>query len=71
MCFQSGSIRIVRFGLAFLWVWALHIAYSHAVMSFSDWHSGSDIYVPVYVVSMSNSDENSAYVGPLSSRSWI
>jgi hypothetical protein len=58
VCFQSGSISIVRLGLSILWVWALYMAGSRADVSLPGWKSGSDMVVPVQYVLVSGSDEN-------------
>ena len=58
MCFQSGSVWIVRLGVWFLRVCALYMACSRAVVSLLGWNSGRDVDVPVHVVSLSGSEEN-------------
>ena len=63
MCFQSGSMRIVRLGVWFLWVCALYMACSSAVVSLLGWNSGRDMNVPVHAVYMSGSEENIAFSG--------
>ena len=63
MCFQSGSISIVRLGFSFLWVWALYMACSRAVVSLSGCNFGSVNDVPVRAVLVSGSDENTAFSG--------
>ena len=63
VCFQSGSISTVRLGLSFLWVWALYMACSRAVVSLSGWNYGSDIDVSGHVVLVSGSDEYTTFIG--------
>ena len=69
VCFQSESMRIVRLGLLFLWVWALQMAFSRVAVSFSSWNSSNDKDVPVHDVLVSGSDENTAFSG--SSKQYI
>ena len=52
---------MVRLGVWFLWVWALYMACSSAVVSLLGWNSGRDMDVPVQVVSVSGSEENIAF----------
>jgi hypothetical protein len=54
---------MVRFGVWFLWVCALYMAYSGAVVSLLGWNSGRDMDVPVHVVSMSCSEQNILFIG--------
>ena len=58
MCFQSGSVRIAKLRLLFLWVWALYMACSSGDVRLSGWNSGNDSDVPVHAVLLSSSDEN-------------
>ena len=54
---------MVRLGMWFLWVWALYMACSSAVVSLLGWNSGRDMDVPVHDVSMSGSEENIVFSG--------
>ena len=64
MCFQSGTIGIVRLGVWLLWVWALYMACSSAVVSLLGWNSGRDMDVLVHdAVSVSGSEENNVFGG--------
>ena len=54
---------MVRLGLAFLWVCALYMACSSAIVSLSGWNSGSDIDVPFHDVSVSGLEEKIAFNG--------
>ena len=54
---------MVRLGVWFLFVWALYIACSSAVVSLSWWNSGRDMDVPVQAVSVSGSDDNILFSG--------
>jgi len=49
---------MVRLGVWFLWVCALYMACSRAVVTLLGWNSGRDMDVPVHVVSLSVSEEN-------------
>ncbi len=49
---------MVRVGVLFLWICALYMACSSAVVSLVGWNSGRDMDVPVHDVSMSGSEEN-------------
>ena len=63
MCFQSGSMRMVRLGVWFLFVWALYMACSSAIVSLLGLNSGRDMDVPVHVFSVRGSDENLLFSG--------
>ena len=63
MCFQSGSMSMVRLGDWFLFVWALYIACSKAIVSLLWWNSGRDREAPVHDVSVRGSDENILFSG--------
>ena len=63
MCFQSGSMRMVRLGVWFLLGCALYMACSRAVVSLLGWKSGREMDVPVHVVSVSVSEENIVFSG--------
>ena len=63
VCFQSVSISIDRLELSYLWAWALYMACSRVVVSFSGWNSGSNIDVHVHALLVSGSDENNAFSG--------
>jgi hypothetical protein len=63
MCFQSGSMRMAELGVVFLWVCALYMPCSRAVVSLLGWNSGRDMDVPIHVVSVSVYEENIAYRG--------
>ena len=54
---------MVRLGLWFLWVCALYMAFSKAVVSLHGWNSGRDMDVPVYNVTLSVSEENIVFSG--------
>ncbi len=49
---------MVRLDVWFLFVWALYIACSSAVVSLLWWNSGREMDVPVQAMSVSGSDEN-------------
>ncbi len=54
---------MVRIGVWFLFVWALYMACSSAVVSLLGLNSGRDIDVPVHFVSVRGSDENILFSG--------
>ena len=54
---------MVMHGVWFLYVWALYMACSRAVVSMLGWNSGRDMDVPVHVVSVSGSEENIVFSG--------
>ncbi len=54
---------MVRPGVWFLWVCALYMACSRAVVSLLGWNSGRDMDVPVHVVSVSGSEGNIVFSG--------
>jgi hypothetical protein len=54
---------MVRLGVWFLFVWALDIACSCAVVSLLWQNSGRDTDVPVHVVSVRGSDDNILFSG--------
>ena len=63
MCFQSGSMKMVWLGKLFLWVCALYMACSRAVVSLLGRNPGRDMDVSVHVVSVSGSKEKSVFSG--------
>ena len=54
---------MVRLGVWFLWVCALYMACSSAVVSLLDWNSGRGMDVPVHVVFVSGFEENIVFSG--------
>ena len=54
---------MVRLDVWFLFVWALYIACSRAVVSLLWYNSGRDMDVPVQAVFVSGSDENILFSG--------
>ena len=56
---------MVRLDVWFLFVWALYIACSSAVVSLLWWNSGRDMDVPVHAVFVSGFDENILFSGSL------
>ena len=54
---------MVRLGVWFLFVWALYVACSNAVVSLLGLNSGRDMDVPVHDVSVRGSDENILFSG--------
>ena len=54
---------MVRLGVWFLWVCAVYVACSSAVVSLLGWYSERDMDVPVHDVSVSGSEENIVFSG--------
>ncbi len=54
---------MVRLRIWFLFVWALYVACSRAMVSLSWCNSGRDMDVPVQAVFVSGSDENMLFSG--------
>jgi hypothetical protein len=54
---------MVRLWMWFLWVCALYMTCSRAVVSLLGWTSGSDMDVPVHDVSVSVYEENIVFSG--------
>ena len=54
---------MVRLGVWCLWVCALYMACSRAVVILLGWNSGRDMDVPVHVVSVSVYEENLVFSG--------
>ena len=54
---------MVMLGVWFLWVCALYIVCSRAVVNLLGWNSWRDMDVPVHVVSVSVSEENIVFSG--------
>ena len=54
---------MVRLDMWFLFVWALYIACSRAMVSLSWWNSGRDMDVLVQAVFVSGFDENMLFSG--------
>ena len=54
---------MVKLGVWFLWVCALYMACSRAVVSLLGWNSGRDMDVPVHVVFVSGFEENIVFSG--------
>ena len=54
---------MVRLGVWFLWVCALYMACSRAIVNMFGWNSGRNMDVPVHDVSVSGSEENTVFSG--------
>jgi len=54
---------MVRLGVWFLWVWAMDMVCSRAVVRLLGWNSGRDMDVPVHAVYVSGSEENIVFSG--------